>query len=230
MAILDKEAKRIEDEKMEHMLRPKLANLAKWEPKQIPLKDGRTLVVREARRDEIDLLLEVVHPLIKLDREMYDLVGVRVYGELLSWKKYRVQDEYCLVGVIDGVLAGIVNGRQMNPKLGLSYHTFSLLRGGRVGANLFASKMEYHMDFLGHDEVLIVAESSNGFRRWMEEYGLKEKFHVAHELGGVPTYVLDRETYTKMKPTLVLGSRPVDAALLASTQNLKKPDLSYMWE
>lgn len=222
--------KNVEVDEMEAMLRPKLMKLPAWAPKQITLKDGRILVVREAKREEVDFLLETIRPLNTHDKEFFDLVSVRLYGELLSWKKYRVQDEYVLVGVIDGVLSGIVNGRCVKPGLGLSYHTLTLQRGGRIGANLFASKMEYHMDVLGHNEVLIVAESSNGFRRWMEEYGLKEKFDVQHELGGVPSYVLDRETYDKMKGVLVQGTRPVDPKLLAASYNLKKPDLSWMYE
>jgi hypothetical protein len=68
--------------------------------------------------------------------------------------------------------------------------------------------MEYHMDYLNQDEVLIVAESPIGFRRWMIEYPL-EKTTIPHELGGGDSYLLTRETYLKAKPRLVVGDRPV---------------------
>ena len=91
------------------------------------------------------------------------------------------------MGQIDGYLVGVVNGRLENEKVGMSYHTLAIDRGLRIGSHLFAAKMEYHMEYLGQDEVLIVAESPIGFRRWMIEYPL-EKTSIPHELGGaIPT-------------------------------------------
>ena len=110
----------------------------------------------------------------------------------------------------------------------ISYHTLSLLRGLRVGAHLFASKMEHHIEMLGQDEVWIVAESPIGHRRWMIEYPLDKKFSIQHELGGAPSYVLTRETYFAAKGRLVTGSRPVPEDVLASTFPLREPDLSAM--
>ena len=111
------------------------------------------------------------------------MVAARVYAELLGYYRYRVQDEYVLVAQIDGDLAAIVNGRTVNPKLGMSLHTLALRRGLRVGAHCFAAKMEYHLDILGQDEVLIVAESPIGFRRWMIEYQLEKRFAVSARAG-----------------------------------------------
>jgi hypothetical protein len=151
-----------------------------------------------------------------------------VFAELLAWKKYRVRNEYCLVGVIEGVLAGIVNGRMFDQGHGVSYHTLTLKRGLRVGAHLFAAKMEHHIEYLGQDEVWIVAESPIGHRRWMIEYPLDKKFEVQHELGGAPSWVLTRETYLKAKPRLVSGTRPVAPELLARSRPILEPDLSVM--
>ncbi|MBU1909782.1 MAG: hypothetical protein KJ726_07040, partial [Verrucomicrobia bacterium] len=191
-------------------------------------KSGETMIVREASLDEVDTLLQAVAPLVKVERDFYDIVGARVYAELLGWKRYRVRNPYCMVGVIDGILAGIVNGRLIDEKVGVSYHTLTLKRGARVGSNLFASKMEYHFDILKQEEVLIVAESPIGFRRWMEEYNLAQKFEVQHELGGAPSWVLTKELYLKAKPRLVMGIRPVPEALMASTYPLKQPDLAAL--
>ena len=151
-----------------------------------------------------------------------------MFAELLAWKRRRVRDEYCLVGVIDGVLAGLVNGRLVDRAHGMSYHTLSLKRGLRVGAHLFAAKMEHHIEFLGQDEVWIVAESPIGHRRWMVEYPLEKRFEVQHELGGGPSWALTRETYFKAKGRLVSGSRPVPPALLASSCPIREPDLRTM--
>jgi hypothetical protein len=163
-----------------------------------------------------------------LKRDYYDIVSARLFAELLSIRTHRVRDPYCLVGVVDGVLAGIVNGRMFDEKHGISYHTLSLLRGLRVGAHLFAAKMEHHIEVLGQDEVWIVAESPIGHRRWMIEYPLDKKFSIQHELGGAPSYVLTRETYFAAKGRLVTGSRPVPEDVLASTFPLREPDLSAM--
>ena len=133
------------------------------------------MVVRQASVDEVDAMLKVIQPLSWLDRDFYDIVSARLFAELLGWKTHRVRNEYCLVGVIDGVLAGIVNGRLFDEKHGISYHTLTLKRGLRVGSHLFASKMEHHIEYLGQDEVWIVAESPIGHRRWMIEYPLEQE-------------------------------------------------------
>jgi hypothetical protein len=100
-----------------------------------------------------------------------------------------------------------------NEKVGMSYHTLAIDRGLRIGSHLFAAKMEYHMEYLGQDTVLIVAESPIGFRRWMIEYPL-DKSDIPHELGGGDSYVLTRETYFASKPRLVVGDRPVPQDLM----------------
>ena len=124
-----------------------------------------------------------------------------------------MRDEFCLIGQIDGLLVGAVNSRMYTPKLGISLHTLAIERGLRIGAHLFASKMEHHIEFLGQEEVLITAESPIGFRRWMIEYGL-EKRDGQHELGGATPFALTRELYFKAKDRLVAGERPVPPELM----------------
>ena len=214
---------------LEAMLRPPEVPQPDYPPKMITLASGEVMVVREARRDEVDTLRSIIQPLTWLNRDFYDIVSARMSAELLAWKVHRVRNEYVLVGVIDGVLAGIVNGRMFDEKLGVSYHTVTLKRGLRVGAHLFAAKMEHHIEFLDQDEVLIVAESPIGHRRWMIEYPLDKPEHeIQHELGGAPSHVLTRETYFKAKPRLVSGTRPVPDELLAASNVIKEPDLSAM--
>jgi hypothetical protein len=217
-------------EQIEAMLVPPALPMAPYPAKQIALKTGETMVVRQATVDEVDDMLHWIQPLTWVNRDYYDIVSARLFAELLGWKTRRVRDEYCLVGVVDGVLAGIVNGRLWDEKHAVSYHTMTLKRGARVGSLLFASKMEYHFEYLNQDEVWIVAESPIGHRRWMLEYPLVTKFEIQHELGGAPSWVLTRDTYFKAKPRLVHGTRPVSAELLASSRPLRKPDMSHFFE
>jgi hypothetical protein len=185
-----------------------------YEPKYMVLASGEAAVVRQVDRDEIPDLLKHVEPLLHVERDFYDVVAARVYSELLAHYRHRYQDQYVLAVQIDGELAAIVNGRQVTPKLGMSLHTLALRRGLRVGAHAFAAKMEYHIDTLGHDEVLIVAESPIGFRRWMIEYRLEKRFDTPHELGGVPSWALTRELFDAARAKLVVGRRPVPDELL----------------
>ncbi len=210
-------------DELEALLRPPAMEMPPYPPKVITLASGEQMVVRQIDRDEVPTLLKAIAPLIWVERDFYDVVAARLFGELLAYKRYRVRDEYCLVGLIDGVLAGIVNGRAVNADVGMSYHTITIRRGLRVGSHMFAAKMEYHMEYLNQKEVLIVAESPIGFRRWMIEYPLQKKYEVQHELGGVPSWTLTRDTYFKAKPRLVSGRRPVPPELLDRAKTITLP-------
>ena len=214
MAIIDK---------MEAQLRPPTIGLKPYEAKVIPLTSGEDMLVREATWDEIPLLMETIEPLMKQPKDFYDIVASRIYAELLGMLRYRVQDEYVFVGAVDGEIAGIVNGRLVNDKIGMSYHTITLKRGARVGAHLFAAKMEYHLDVMDQDEVWIVAESPNGFKRWMIEYELESRPECPHELGGVPTYVLTIQLWEKHKGAKCTGIRPAFEDVIEANKILRKP-------
>jgi len=214
-------------DEMEKKLRPPEIELKPYPAKVITLASGEKMVVREAKREEIGVLLGTVAPLIGVAADYYDIVAVRMYSELLGWYRYRVANEFVLVGAIDGVIAGIVTSRHVTPKLGMSLHTMTIKRGLRVGAQLFAAKMEHHIDYLGEDEVWIVAESPNGFKRWMIEYQLEDRSalfpEVRHELGGVPTFVLTKKLWNDVKAVKCTGSRPVSAEDLKSAEKLIMP-------
>ncbi len=196
------------DMELEAVLRPTQYPMAPYPPKVITLANGKRMVVRQAIREDVPAILKSVHPCLFIERDYYDIVSARLYGELLAWYRHRVKSEYCLMGQVDGYLVGIVNGRMENEKVGMSYHTLAIDRGLRIGSHLFAAKMEYHLEYLNQEEVLIVAESPIGFRRWMIEYPL-EPTHIPHELGGGDSWLLTREIYFKARPRLVVGERPV---------------------
>jgi hypothetical protein len=199
---------------LEEILRPPEKDLPPYPAKYIVLASGEKMVIRQARREEVPILLPDVAALTTVERDFYDIVAARAYAELLGWLRYRVRDEYCLVGLIDGVLVGLVNGRSLSGKVGVSFHTIAMRRGLRVGAHLFAAKMEYHIEHLNQSEVYIVAESPIGFRRWMIEYGLEKRPQVHHELGGVMSWSLTRDLYFASKDRLVVGERPVPDELI----------------
>ena len=211
-------------DEMEMRLRPPASDLPPYPPKAITLASGEQMVIRQVKRDEIPILLETIEPLIQVDKDFYDIVAARFYSELLGMYRYRVLDEFCLVGTINGVIASMCNSRLVDKDVGMSYHTMTVVRGLRCGAQMFAAKMEYHIEFLGQKDVYIVAESPIGFRRWMIEYQLEPKFEVQHELGGVPTYTLTRDLYNAAKDRLVTGTRPVPEDLLKTADTLIIPD------
>ncbi len=211
-------------DKMEQQLRPPESDFPIYEAKYITLATGEKMVVRQIGRDEVPVALEAVRPLMNAPKDFYDIVASRMYAEMLGYQVHRVKDEYILLGTINGEIVGVVNGRSVDDKLGMSYHTITLRQGLRIGAQLFAAKMEYHFDFLKQEEVLIVAESPNGFKRWMIEYELISRPEVWHELGGVPTYVLTRELWEKHKASKCTGRRPVPEELMKTAMNPILPE------
>ncbi|MGE5577638.1 MAG: hypothetical protein ACM3TT_10665 [Syntrophothermus sp.] len=210
-------------DKMEQSLRPVETLMPPYPAKYMTMASGEKMVVHQVERESVPHLLEAVKPLMTVEKDFYDIVASRIYSELLGWRRYRVKDEYCLVGTIDGVLVGLVNGRMLDDRVGMSYHTMALRRGLRIGAQLFAAKMEYHFDFLGQQEVWIVAESPIGFKRWMIEYELESHPEHWHELGGVPTYVLTRALWEKHKPAKCGGRRPVSEEMLETARRMILP-------
>lgn len=204
----------IMDMELEEILRPPEIEMPDYPPKAITLANGQKLVVRPIGRNDVPRVLQAVKPTLKIDRDYYNVVGARVYSELLAWQYYRLRNCYTLAGQINGILVGIVNGRMYDEDIGISLHTLAISRGLRVGAHLFASKMEHHIEFLGQKEVWITAESPIGFKRWMIEYELIEQEGVQHELGGAQSYKLTKELYFKHKPRLVAGQRPCPPELL----------------
>jgi hypothetical protein len=151
-----------------------------------------------------------------------------MFAELLGWHRYRIANMFVLAGVINGEIAGLVTSRLVSEKLGMSLHTIAFRRQLRIGAQLFAAKMEHHFEYLHQDEVWIIVENPVGFRRLMLEYGLEDRSaaypKVRHDSGGVPTFVLTRKLYDAAREQRVSGTRPVSEELLESALVLKAPD------
>lgn len=207
------------DMELELLLRPQEYDMPEYPAKVITMATGKQMVVRPIDRREVPLVLQGVRPTVKIPRDYYDVVGSRLYSELLSWQRHRCRNAYAIIGQIGNILVGCVNGRMLSKEVGISLHTLAIERGLRIGAHLFAAKMEHHIEFLGQQEVWITAESPIGFRRWMIEYELIKQDGVQHELGGADSFKLTRELYFKHKPRLVVGTRPCPTDLLEKAKS-----------
>jgi len=185
----------IDAREIEAMLQgPKLA-IPAFPECMLKLKDGRTLYIREAKMEEVPAMLGYMEKLMKVEHDFYDIVGSRVYSEILGWKRKRLKDPYTLVGLVDGVWAGFANGRLMNEDINISLHTMALIRGGRIGAAMYYAKAYYGFEIIGNKEWWATYESYNGWLRW--GLGMAQPSYpwpdVQHELGGAKVFYVTKK-------------------------------------
>ena len=169
--------------------------LKPWPAATVMMRDNRTMYIRAARLDEVPILLEYVKKVMAFEHDFYDVVGARVFAELLGWYRKRIKDPYVMVGMIDGQLAGLVNGRIWNKDINISHHTLTFMRGGRVGAILFYCKAYYAFEVLGQKEFWSTYESYNGWHIGsiaMAQPSYPWPEHQ-HELGGARIYYVTRD-------------------------------------
>ncbi len=180
---------------IEPLLQAPPMNLKPWPGAMVALKDGRTLYIREARLEEAPKMLGYMKRVMEVEHDFYDIVGARVYAEILGWYRKRLKDPYTLVGLIDGQLAGFANGRLMNEDINISLHTMALARGGRIGAVMYYAKVYYSFELLGNKEFWATYESYNGWQRW--GLGMAQPSYpwpeYQHELGGARVYYITKK-------------------------------------
>jgi hypothetical protein len=185
---------------IEAMLQGPAMKLPPFGDATVKLKDGRTLYIREARRDEAPKMMEYMKRIMEVDHDFYDIVGARVYSEILGWYRHRLKDPYTLVGLIDGVWAGFANGRVMNEKVNISLHTVALDRGGRIGAVMYYAKAYYAFEMIKNTEWWATYESYNGWSRW--GLGMAQPSYpwpeVQHELGGARVYYVTKNYWDQL--------------------------------
>src|SRR5271157_5859433 len=112
-------------QEIEPFLRAPAMKLQPWPNAMIPMGEGRTMFLRAARKDEVPSILPYLKKVMECDHDFYDIVGVRVYAELLGWYRERLKDPYVILGIIDGKLAGMANGRMWNREICISHHTMT---------------------------------------------------------------------------------------------------------
>ncbi len=180
---------------IEPVLRGYPMKLEPFPPAYVELKDGSIMVIREAKREEAPLMLKYVMQVMQSDHDFYDIVGARVYAEILGWYRHRLKDPYTLVGLIDGEWVGFANGRLMNKDINISLHTMALKRGLRIGAIMYYAKAQYAFEILGNKEWWATYESYNGWKRW--GVGMAQPSYpwpeYQHELGGARVYYITKE-------------------------------------
>ncbi len=201
-----------------------------FEPAYVELK-GKKMVIRPLKKEEAGIVMEEVKKMMSTEKDFYDIVGARVYAEILGWLRNRLKDPYQIIGVIDGELAAFANGRIMNEDINISLHTMAFKRGLRAGATLYYAKCHYVFEVLKQKEFWATYESYNGLKRW--GIGMAQPSYpwpeYQHELGGARVYYV-RDTYWKstVKEYLeqMVGSkltRPVPEELLKANEMLKPP-------
>jgi len=185
----------IDAREVEAMLQGPKLNIPAFPEAMLKLKDGRTLYIREAKVEEVPAMLTYMEKLMKVEHDFYDIVGSRVYSEILGWKRKRLKDPYTLVCLVDGVWAGFANGRLMNEDINISLHTMALIRGGRIGAAMYYAKAYYGFEIIGNKEWWATYESYNGWLRW--GLGMAQPSYpwpdVQHELGGAKVYYVTKK-------------------------------------
>jgi hypothetical protein len=185
----------IDVREIEPLLQAPPMDLKPWPGAMVALKDERTLYIRQARLEEAPKLMGYMKRVMEVEHDFYDIVGARVYAEILGWYRQRLKDPYTLVGLIDGQLAGFCNGRLMNEDINISLHTMALARGGRIGAVMYYAKVHYAFEILGNKEFWATYESYNGWHRW--GLGMAQPSYpwpeVQHELGGARVYYITKK-------------------------------------
>ena len=194
------ESLNIDCREIEAMLQGPAMQLKPWPGAQVKLKDGRILFIREARIEEAPKMLTYMEKIMHVDHDFYDIVGARVYSEILGWYRHRIKDPYTLVGLIDGQWAGFANGRLMNEDINISLHTMALQRGGRIGAVMYYAKAYYGFEMLNMKEWWATYESYNG---WMRGgLGMAQPSYpwpdVQHELGGAKVYYVTKKYWDQL--------------------------------
>lgn len=194
------ETLQIDAREVEALLQGPKMDLKPWPGAQVKLKDGRLLYIREARLEEAPKMLTYMEKIMKVDHDFYDIVGARVYSEILGWYRSRLKDPYTLVGLIDGKWAGFANGRLMSEDVNISLHTMALVRGGRIGAVMYYAKAYYGFEILGNKEWWATYESYNGWMRW--GLGMAQPSYpwpqVQHELGGARVYYVTKKYWDQL--------------------------------
>jgi hypothetical protein len=185
----------IDAREVEALLQGPSLNIPPFPEAMLKLKDGRMLYIRPAKLEEVPAMLGYMEKLMKVDHDFYDIVGSRVYSEILGWKRKRLKDVYTLVGLIDGVWSGFANGRLMNEDINISLHTMALQRGGRIGAAMYYAKAYYGFEMLHNKEWWATYESYNGWMRW--GLGMAQPSYpwpdVQHELGGARVFYVTKK-------------------------------------
>jgi hypothetical protein len=217
---------------LEPLLSPPAMVLPPFEPAMVKVKGGQTMLIRPLEKAEAPALLAYMKKLVDVDHDFYDIVGARVYAELLGWVRNRLKDPYQMIGLIDGHVVAFCNGRLMSEDINISLHTMAFRRGLRAGAIMYYAKCEYCFETLKQREFWATYESYNGLKRW--GIGMAQPSYpwpeIQHELGGAKVFYVTKkywETTVRQYLEDMIQThleRPVPAALLKRNEKIVMPE------
>ena len=217
----------IDVREIEPLLQAPPMDLKPWPGAMITLKDGRTMYIREAKIEEAPQMMAYMKKVMETEHDFYDIVGARVYAEILGWYRKRLKDPYVLVGLIDGLLAGFANGRLMIQDINISLHTMALVRGGRIGAVMYYAKAYYGFEILGNKEWWATYESYNGWHRW--GLGMAQPSYpwpeYQHELGGARVYYITKRYWDAAIKNYVRQMIDTDLVFKVPDEVIKKNEV-----
>jgi hypothetical protein len=219
-------------EELEPLLSGPSMPIPPFEPAMVQVKNGQTMLIRPLEKEEAPAFLAYIKKLMDVDHDFYDIVGARVYAEILGWVRNRLKDPYQLIGLIDGHAVAFCNGRLMNEDINISLHSMAFRRGLRAGAIMYYAKCDYCFETLKQKEFWATYESYNGLKRW--GIGMAQPSYPwpdrQHELGGAKVFYVTREYWAttvknyleeQIQTRLV---RPVSAELLRANRTLIMPE------
>jgi hypothetical protein len=180
---------------IEGVLQGPAMKLDPWPDAYITLKDGRKMMIRQATLADVPMMLEHMKRVMEVKKDFYDIVGVRIYAEILGWATKRLKDPFHLIGTIDGVWAGLANGRVMTKDVAISLHTMTFARGGRIGYVMYYAKTMYALEIAKCAEWWSTFESYAGWRLGAIDFAQPSYPwpQYQHELGGSRVYYCTQE-------------------------------------
>ncbi len=188
---------KIDVREIEAILSSPPMNLPPWPEAQVTLKDGRIVYIRSIQESDIRPMLGYLERVMKVEKDFYDIVGVRVYGEVLALLRKRLKDPFTMVGLIDGEWLGFANGRVWDQDVAVSLHTLTFSRRARLGWPMYYAKTYYAMEILKVKEWWSTFESYNGWR--MAGLAMAQPTkpfpQYQHELGGAKIFYLTQDMW-----------------------------------
>ncbi|NPV55645.1 MAG: N-acetyltransferase [Anaerolineae bacterium] len=171
--------------------------LPPWPEAMITLPDGRTVYIRAIQESDIRPMLGYLEQVMKVEKDFYDIVGVRVYGEVLALLRKRMKDPFTMVGLVDGEWLGFANGRVWDKTRAISLHTLTFSRRAKLGWPMYYAKTYYAMEILKVDEWWSTFESYNGWRMAGLSMAQPTKPYpeYQHELGGAKVFYLNQDMW-----------------------------------
>jgi hypothetical protein len=191
------EEMKLDVREIEGILSSPAMNLPVWRDAQVKLPDGRTLFIRAMKDSDIDPMLGYLERVMKVEKDFYDIVGVRVYGEVLAVRRKRLKDPFTFVGLVDGEWLGFANGRVWDKDVAVSLHTLTFSRRAKLGWPMYYAKTYYAMEMVKVQEWWSTFESYNGWRMAGLSMAQPTKPfpQQQHELGGAKIFYVNQDTW-----------------------------------